>query len=654
MQHQNNMLARALLLAVAVMPTLVAAQDKTMAPVKVTASPLGTDETTQILSPAKVLTGDELRDKLGSSLGETLSQELGVSSSGFGAGASRPIIRGLEGSRIKILQNGMAVSDVSSLSNDHAVGSSVIGARQIEILRGPAALAYGSGAIGGLVNIVNDRIPETLPNRPSGEIAFRRGSVDNGNALSFGVDGRSGNIGLHADGSLLEADNYRIPSGTLASSFNREQNGGFGLSTIGNWGHAGLSFGALNKRYGIPTAEKSQIDLTQNRLDFDSLIKAPWQGFDSLRFKLANTDYQHTELSSALIPQTNFTNQSLETRIELTHLAMAGWRGKFGLQNEQSRFAALAADGSSETVPATRSRSLAGFVVEEKDFGALRINTGVRFETVSRDPNNQTGRSFGLTSWSGGGLWRFSSNYGLGATYSIAQRAPTTEELYSNGPHEATATYDIGASNLRKETSHNIELSLQKVEGQLRWKGNLFQNKVRNFIYGQYGSSVDEDGVLCGGVCAESFTQRDWMQANATLYGGEAEVSYNLHGTGLSVRSFADTTRGRLDNGDNLPLQPAARIGISAAYLQGPWRSNASLIRTAAHERIASTETTTPGNTRFDISLAYTQRYGRFDLTWFLIGKNLLNQDIRMSTSVLKDQAPAPGRNIIIGMSSRF
>ena len=655
MTFQKSALALAILSLMATLPESSFAQEKKMAPVIVTANPLGNDESVQILSPAKVLSGDELRDKLGGSLGETLSLEPGVSASSFGAGASRPIIRGLEGPRIKILQNGMAASDLSALSNDHAVASSTSSATQIEILRGPASLAYGSGAIGGLVNIVNGRIPDTLVGRPTGEIELRHSSVDQGNGISVNADGSSGKIGLHADGNLLRADDYRVPAGVLASSFNRENNAGFGASTIGSWGHAGLSIGTLNKRYGIPTAEQSQIDLSQTRIDFDSLIKAPWQGIESLRIKLAHTDYAHTELSSALVPQTQFNSNALESRAELAHQPLAGWRGKVGLQNEGSRTSALSADGSVNTLPLTRSTSMAGFIVEEKEFGPLLVNAGLRYESTQRTPQGNLARSFGLTSWSGGGLWRFASGYGIGTTYSVAQRAPASEELYSAGPHEATGTFDIGNPNFKKETSHNIELSLQKTTGIWRWKGNLFQNKVRNFIYGAYGGKVDENGVSC--PCTdESFTLRNWAQQNATLVGAEAEISYNAGNEGLSWRGFADTMRGRLDGGDNLPLQPAARLGLSAGYQQGAWRSSASLIRAAAHDRIAASsgETPTAGYTRLDASLTYTQRYGSTDVSWFVLGKNLLNQDIRLSTSVLKDLAPAPGRNIIVGVRTRF
>jgi iron complex outermembrane receptor protein len=284
----------------------------------------------------------------------------------------------------------------------------------------------------------------------------------------------------------------------------------------------------------------------------------------------------------------------------------------------------------------------------------VRANAGLRLDTVKRRPEaaGLPERSFDLASYSVGGLWTFTPGYGAGATFSVAQRAPGTEELYSNGPHESTATFDIGDPTLRKETSHNIELTLQKTEGLVRWKTNLFQNRVKNFVFGRVAGTVDDEG---NPDPAGEFRQRFWSQADATIRGAEMEVSYNLAGEGLSLRGFADTSRGRLDNAGNLPLQPATRVGFDTGYKQGPWRSGVSVLRAQRQDRLASFEATpTPGYTRLDANLSYTQRLANTQLTWFAIATNLLNQDVRLSTSVLKDVAPQPGRNLIVGVRTRF
>ena len=409
--------------------------------------------------------------------------------------------------------------------------------------------------------------------------------------------------------------------------------------------------GTQDKLYGVHGAdERSRIDLNQTRFDADSLIKSPFEGFDALRIKLGSADYRHVELEGGSTPSTRFTNQTTESRWELSHLPVSGWRGKFGIQSEQSLTEAANLGGGTATVPRTRSLAMAGFVLEERDFGDVRVNLGGRLESVSRTPSAAAERSFSLASWSAGALWSFTQGYGLGATYSVAQRAPTTEELYSRGPHHPTETYDVGDPKLRKETSNNLELSLQKTSEALRWKANVYQNKVKDFIYGAIGSvNLDPDREL---------RDRDFRQADATLRGIEAEISYNLNQPGWHVRLFADSSRGTLDTLGNLPLQPAARTGLNVGYQDSRWRSSLSVLHTDPHTRIASSaiseETATKGYTSVDANLAYVQRYGSTDLTWFLLARNLLNEEIRLSTSLLKDYVPQPGRNFMVGVRTRF
>ncbi len=644
---------------------------KTLAPVVVTADPFGASDGNTILAPASVLSGDKLRDKLGGSLGETLMREPGVNASGFSAGASRPIIRGLEGPRVKILQNGMGSGDLSAISNDHAVGASALSAQQVEILRGPATLLYGSGAIGGAVNIVNGRIPTQLEPEPTGETELRAGSVDGSTLFAFSADRSAGNIGLHIDGSMLRAGDYRIPGnsavdgsgdrGKLSFSGNREDSLGFGATLVESWGHVGASIAQTDKLYGIRGRdENSRIDLSQFRVDVDSLIKAPLPGFDILRVKLGHNDYQHTELEDGRDPNVKFTNRSLESRWELSHLPLAGWRGKLGIQTDNATVQALnIADPSlSPTVPRTHSSAVAAFAVEEKNFGNVRVSAGLRVEQADRRPDSNRARDFGLASGSLGALWAFTPGYALGATGSIAQRAPSAEELYSGGMHHPTETYDKGDARLNKETSNNIELSLQKTSDSLRWRANLFQNKIKDFIYGALGGDVCQDsGLPTDGVC-DAVRERSFRQGDATLRGYEADLSYNLYEHGWYGRAFLDSTRGKLDELGNLPLQPASRTGVTIGYQDAIWRSSLTVLHANAQNRIASPdiseETATRAYTRVDASISRVQRFGTTDLTWFLLARNLLNEEIRLSTSLLKDYVPQAGRNLMVGVRARF
>lgn len=656
--------------------------DRSLTPVIVTADPFGSQEHATILSPARVLTGDTLRDKLSGSLGETLMQEPGIHSSGFSTGSSRPVIRGLEGPRVKILQNGMSNGDLSAISNDHAVGLSTFSAQQIEILRGPATLLYGSGAIGGAVNIVNGRIPTRLETRPTGEAELRAGSVENSSAFAFSVDRAAGNIGLHVDGNVLRAGDYHIPGysnidgsgdrGRLGFSGNRENNLGVGASMIQPWGYIGASIAQIDKLYGIRGRdESSKIDLLQNRFDIDSLIRSPFEGFDSIRFKLGQTEYRHTELEGGTDPHIRFSNRALESRVELAHQPLAGWRGRLGLQTDGSIVQALDLEHPGEsTVPRTRSSSIAAFIVEETDIGDVRLNAGARLEQVDRRPVAGTQRNFKLGSASLGALWQFTPGYGLGSTWSLAERAPTPEELYSNGAHHPTETFDIGSASLHKETSQNIDLSLQKTEDKLRWKANVFQNKVSNFVYGSLSNRVCSEDINvsddagCASLEGELLRRRSFSQANATLRGYEVDLSYNLHEFGWFGRAFADDSRGTLDNLGYLPLQPVMRVGTTVGYQDANWRSSLTILNASAQNRLASSpvyedeygtrEKATKGYTRVDANISWRQRIGENELTWFASARNLLNEEIRLSTSLLKDYVPQPGRNFIVGVRARF
>lgn len=337
MTMQPSWVACAVLPALAALPLSANAQDKSLPEVVVTATPFGNSESNQLLTPARVLSGTELRNKLGTSLGDVLSREPGVAASGFGAGASRPIIRGLEGPRVKILQSGMAVSDLSGQSNDHAVATEPATARQIEVLRGPAALLYGSGAIGGVVNVVNDRIPTELLPKPVGMAEMRVGSGNRERSASFSADAAVGSTALHLDGSARNTGDYRIPgfavrddasspSGRLPSSFTHARDLGFGASHIANWGYIGASVGSRDDRYGIPTEERSSIDLQQTRVDLDALVLRPFDLAESVRVRVGATDYKHTEKEQDGTPAADFSNRAVETRWEMAHREIGGWR----------------------------------------------------------------------------------------------------------------------------------------------------------------------------------------------------------------------------------------------------------------------------------------------------------------------------------------
>lgn len=650
------------------------------------------ESASSILTPTKILQGNELQDKLGTTLGATIGNELGVSQTGYGLGASRPVMRGLEGARVQILQNGLSVGDVSAISADHAVASPVANARQIEILRGAAALLYGSGSSGGLVNVVNDRILTTLPDKPTGAVNTSYDTVSNGRAASGVIESSVGSVAVHVDTAINNNQNYRIPgnsilapggwsvppegadatnyTGKLPNSFNNQNNLGVGASYIGKSGYTGISVERMNNNYGIPTPEGGMIAQSQNRYDFQHQTRDPFAGFSSIKFSAANSNYNHTEFgTSAYIPAAVWKNIANEFRLELAHKQFMGWKGTFGAQVTRSSVEATEIEtGSYAILPSTKTNSNALFWIEEGRWGGLQGNLGLRYDLVGQNPNQTTefesltvnsgdapsapglqNRNFNLISYSAGGLWNFANGYGTGLSYTVSQRAPSAQELYSYGIHESTATFAVGNSNLSKETSHNLEVNIQKTIGKVRGKVNVYLNKFSNYIYGYYTGQTATN--------AEDFSVVQSQQAAATIKGAEGELTYNWGNVGSGARLFADASQGTFDAGGNLPLQPAPRVGVQVAHQKNGWLANASYTYSFQQNRLATWEVgPTPSYNLLNAGLSYTEKINKVSWTGYMMLRNILNDDIRYATTpmAVRLYAPQPGRSLMVGVRANF
>ncbi|WP_286223155.1 TonB-dependent receptor [Polynucleobacter sp. HIN6] len=654
------------------------------------------ESASSILTPTKILQGNELQDKLGTTLGATIGNELGVSQTGYGLGASRPVMRGLEGARVQILQNGLSVGDVSAISADHAVASPVANARQIEILRGAAALLYGSGSSGGLVNIVNDRILTTLPGKATGAVNTSYDTVSNGRAASGVIEGSVGSVAVHVDTAINNNQNYRIPgnstlapggwpigpyegetapnyTGKLPNSFNNQNNLGVGASYIGKSGYTGISVERLNNNYGIPTPEGGFINQSQNRYDFQHQTRDPFAGFSSIKFSAANGNYNHTEFKTSGEAAAVWKNIANEFRLELAHKQFMGWKGTFGAQVTNSSMEATEVEsGSYAILPSTKTNSNALFWIEEGRWGALQGNLGLRYDNVGQKPNLATefeapyyagpgaaplapglqNRNFNLLSYSAGGLWNFANGYGTGLSYTVSQRAPSAPELYSYGVHEATATFVVGNSNLNKETSHNLELNIQKTLGKVKGKVNVYLNKFNNYIYGYYLPNE-----YAGAEDDELFNVVQYQQAAATIKGAEGELTYNWGNVGSGARLFADASQGSFDAGGNLPLQPAPRVGVQVAHQKNGWLANASYTYSFQQNRLADWEVgPTPSYNLLNAGLSYTEKINKVSWTGYMMLRNILNDDIRYATTpmAVRLYAPQPGRSLMVGVRANF
>ncbi len=647
-----------------------------------------------LLSPNKILSGDELQNKLSGTLGATLANEIGVSATGYGAGASRPVMRGLEGARVQILQNGLSVGDVSSISADHAVANPIQNAHQIEILRGASALIYGSGSSGGLVNVINDRIVSSMPDMVSGAINTSYETVNQGKTANIEVDAPAGPLALHFDSAVSNSNNYQIPgyaeqggpnanwsinpnqppvnvpnSGKLPFSYSNQNSLGLGAAYIRTDGYTGVSLERMNHNYGIPTYEGGFIQQSQNRYDFSHQTNDPFDGFSSIKVSAANTNYQHTEFTNAGVAATQWNNTATEVRLEMMHKEFLGSKGVIGAQVNGATLNATDLSSSNYAiVPQTKSNSSALFWVEEGRYGPVKTSLGARYSYAGQNPNLATqfpspssqgvpssygpptlqNRQFNLMSYSAGGMLDVARGYGLGLSYTVSQRAPTPQELYSYGPHDSTATFDIGNANLATETSHNVEISFQKTLGLFRSKASLYRNQFSNYIYGFYTGAYSS---------VNNFSVVQASQASANIKGAEGELTYNWNQNGVGGRVFGDISQGSFNAGGNLPLQPAPRLGSELAYQRDGWLTSATYIYSYQQNRLATWEVgPTPSYNLVNANLSYTERVGKINWTGYVMLKNLLNEEIRYATSpmAVRLYAPQPGRSLMVGVRAAF
>ena len=652
----RNVLAGSILMALVSGHAAAAPADprrdaQTLDAVEVTANPLR-GRTEELSEPTELLTGEKLDEAKAATLGETVDSLPGVQSSNFGPGVGRPIIRGLDGARVAVLSGGLATQDVSTVSQDHAPAVEPFLADQIEVLKGPATLLYGSGAIGGVVNIVDGRIPERAGSTPfSGRAEARYDSVNDGHTEMLRIDGGDESFGLHADFVNRDNGDYDTPDGVQANSYLETQSGAVGASLLGAWGFFGMSAARFEDRYGNPGEPGDAaagepgvfLDIEQNRYEAKGAINAPFNGFSALRFSLANTDYEHTEFEGEEVG-TLFVKDATEGRFELVHEDIGGWVGAVGLQLTDAEFEAI---GEEAFVPRTKTRSSGLFVLERAQWDGLQMDVGARIDRVNTDPDGAPERSFSPFSASLGLIWTLDERWDLRANLDRAQRAPAEEELFSNGPHVATAAFEIGDANLREETANQVELGLHFHSERVNAKASAYYNRFDDFIY-----------LVDTGLVEDDLPVRQWTQADARFRGFEGEVTFLLaegEGGKWEWRSFADTVRGTLtDGGGNLPRIVPARFGSDLRWERDQWRASLSFVRNAEQDRVAQNETQTDGYTLVDAHLAYHFDVNNIGWELFLDGRNLTDARARVHTSFIKDTVELPGRGASIGVRAFF
>jgi len=677
-------------------------------PIQVTAEPFANRGELESTRPVDVLVGEDLDRERAATLGETLDQQPGIANASFGPGSGRVVIRGQSGPRVRVLDGGVGVLDASSVSPDHNISTEPFRARQIEVLRGPATLLYGNGAIGGVVNVVSDTIPTEPVVGPTGVLGTQYDTARDGRTYFGHVETGFGRFNLHVDGLVRRTHDIEIPgmaesaaaheaeedehegeeheeedevAGLLENSSTSTNSTALGTSWVDDWGFVGASVTTYRTNYGIPGHHHHEeegeeheeeghedeeeggvrIDLNQVRYDGKFEVLEPLPAVTRLRGAVVVSDYEHTEIEPSGEPGTRFENNGFEARLEATHAPLGDFSGVVGLQWVDSEFSAI---GEEAFVPPVDTQSVGLFWVEEWHLDPLRLEAGARVESTDHSPEGGApSRDFSTVSLSVGGNYMLSDSANLAVSLSRSQRAPSSQELYSNGPHLATESFEVGNLDLTEEVANNLDISLhwhsERIDAELtafvtRYDDYIYQSETDTLLPDGEPDRVDEEGTpeADGELLYVAYTQDD-----ADFAGAEASFAVLVLDSPAAgqwrPRIFADTVTGELTDGSSLPRITPSRIGAGLDWERGPVTADIRLTHVARQSDTASLETETDAYDRLDADITWTIR-GQYGLVLGLRGRNLLDEEIRDHTSFIKDIAPGAGRSLLVDASFEF
>ena len=655
--------------------------------VVITASPFPHTLFEQV-QPVTFLSGDDLKLRLENTVGETLSHEPGISSTYFGPGASRPVIRGLGDDRIRVLSNGVNMLDVANVSPDHQVTSDPLSIETIEVVRGAATLLYGPNSVGGVVNVIDGRIPTERLGKPvEGRFSGRFGTVDDeiseAGSLNFGL----GPIVFHIDGFRRETQDVDIPGfarserlrrlapeenearGVLPNSYVNSEGAAAGGSFIWEGGFIGASYSGVNSNYGTVAERDVHIDMAQRRFDARGAFFEPFAGIKAINYKFAYSNYDHTEFEGPL-PGTLFEIEGYDGRVEIVHHKLGMLEGSVGYQIQRSEFSAV---GEEAFLPPTATTIHSGFVFEEVAFDKVRFQFGARFDHQANDSSG--GLAFGPArrvefdgiSGSAGIVWMPVEEYAVALSLAYTERPPTYVELFADGPHVGTGSFEIGKADLALEKSIGLDLSLRKRLGRVTGSVSLFYNRFTDYIALTPNGAIEDDLPV--------FL---YDPVDASYYGGEAEVTFHLlqpaspetTTTGkdgknaiapsappnqtLDLDLKADSVRTEIGGGGSLPRIPPVRAQAALNYTRGGLGARLEGIYAARQNRTAEFELPTDSYFLLNASVSYRVPIGSALLDFYVRGTNLTGAEARLHTSFLKDIAPLPGRGVLFGVRAEF
>ena len=658
----------------------------------VTAAPLEqrADETA---TPVVTLMGEELVHRRAGTLGETLAGQPGINFENFGGGASRPVIRGQAAPRVQVLSDSANVQDASAASPDHNVTSEPLLLRGIEVLRGPATLLYGSGAIGGAINLLDEKVPTFIPEGGiSGVAEGRLGTGDDERSLVGGATVGFGQLALRVEGVHRETNDYRVPGAFgedhVYGSFHDSSTVSVGGSWVGADGYLGVAYTRQRSNYGVPghdhdyegchphgialhcgshdhsgedhdhdheheEGEVPIIKLRSERFDIRSDYRNVMPWLEKFRFRMSFTDYVHDEIEEGAAENT-FRNKAFDTRVEFTHAPIGGLRGTFGVQHSESDFEIYRASSGVNTLD-TKSQTTALFLMETLSFGNVRLEAAVRqeWQRVESAIVRYPAIEHSPFSASASAIVNLGGDFSAALSLAHIERAPSLQELYAYGLHLASNTYEVGivSGNQRLavdvnegvEKSNSINLTLRKTAGPTTFTIGGYYQDFDNYIYAQ---TLDQ---------FEDFRLIRYGGAGATFIGVDGEIRHRFNDQ-FALSVFGDYVRAKLkDDGGDLPRIPAGRLGARADAHVGPFTADAEVYRVFEQGRVADYETRTPGYYMLNATLAYRLDLGgERSAEVFVRGTNLTDELAYNHTSFIKNASPLRGRNFVFGLRTAF
>jgi iron complex outermembrane receptor protein len=618
----------------------------------VTASPFATQ---QANTPAIVAKVDRstILSKGGSSIASALADVPGISSTGFATGASRPIIRGMDANRVRILENGVSSSDVSDIGPDHGIPIDPLSAQSIEVVRGAGTLRYGSQAIGGVVNVLNNRVPMTLPDKAiSGEVNGSYGTVADAYETSALADAKVGNLVVHADGFYRHADDYNTPLGTQENSYSHTHGETLGGSYFMGDSHVGAAVTQYNANYGIPSDDthivmKQTKVMSRNAFDLGSgLLK-------TLTLDGSYATYKHSEVTPEGEIVTTFHNKEYDARAELLLGPIGPLQNTaLGVEVQRRRFSAVGED-SSYLFP-TLTKTQAGYLFTELPLGdSVNLQASGRFEHVSvagtPASDLRTKNTYDPVSGAIGALWTASPAIKIGLTFSSTGRAPAQTELFARGGHDGPGTFETGDPDLRIERANSLEASLRLRSGRFHFDGSLYSTWFKHYIYGDLtGRTCDDDGICVDDDTGE-LRELFYRQQDAHFRGVEGEATYDLVKTDDGVfqaRVLADYTRATLDDGSNVPRIPPYRVGGGVSWKGTKLDTGIDLQYFGRQDKFGAFDTSTPSYVNLNAQIAWRPFDERPGIEFAVVGQNLTDDVQRNAAALNKDVVVMPGRNV--------